>query len=101
MPLYELATHPATSAHPGTEVVIVVDDGAHVDAELLAGDGGDWVVVSDEVAVDDHRRDELLEQLQARAAVRGRDEDDDEAVDDEEDSFAAAGFEESEGYPEE
>src|SRR3712207_2916122 len=100
MELDELVTRPGTYVNPDTEMVIVVDDGAHVDAELLAGDGGDWVVVSDEVAVDDHRRDELLEQLQARATVRGRDEDDDEAVDDDEDSFAAAGFEESEGYPE-
>src|SRR3954470_19752191 len=101
MELDELVTRPGTYVNPDTEVVIVVDDGAHVDAELLAGDGGEWIVVSDEVPVDDHRRDELLERLQARAAASGAHHDDDEPVDEDDDSFAAAGFEESEGYPEE
>ena len=97
----ELVTRPGTYVNPDTEVVIVVDDGGHVDAELFAGGGAEWVVVSDEVPVDDHRRDELLERLQARAtgsAPAGLDED---TADEDDDSFASAGFEESEGYPDE
>ncbi len=100
MELDELVTHPGTYVNPDTEVVIVVDDGAHVDAELLAGDGGDWVVVSDEVPVDDHRRDELLEALQSRAGAGTAALDDEDRADEDDDSFASAGFEESEGYPE-
>src|SRR5919107_1390212 len=77
MELDELVTRPGTYVNPDTEVVVVVDDGGHVDAELLAGDDGEWVVVSDEVPVDDHRRDELLERLQARASSAGAAHDDD------------------------
>ncbi len=98
--LDELVTRPGTYVNPDTEIVIVVDDGGHVDAELLAGDGAEWIIVSDELPVDDHRRDELLDRLQARAAggVDGLDED---AAEGDEDSFAAAGFEESDGLPDE
>jgi hypothetical protein len=95
--LDELATRPGTYINADTEIVIIVDDGGHIDAELLAGDGAEWVAVSDEVPVDDHRRDELLEGLQARATGTGAVDDD---VDDDPD-FASAGFEESEGLPEE
>jgi hypothetical protein len=98
--LDDLVTRPGTYINPDTEVVIVVDDSAHVDAELLAGEGADWVVVSDDPAIDDHRRDELLERLQARAAAGGGDPDDGDDPVDDDDSFASAGFEESEGYPE-
>ena len=98
--LDELVTRPGTYVNPDTEVVVVVDDGGHVDAELFAGDDLDWVVVSDEVPVDDHRRDELLERLQARASAGGGGHDDDHDAEDEPD-FASAGFEESEGLPDE
>ena len=97
--LDELITRPGTYVNPDTEVVIVVDDGGHVDAELFADDDADWVVVSDEVPVDDHRRDELLERLQARASSGAGTQDDDHDADDDPD-FASAGFEESEGLPE-
>ena len=97
--LDDLVTRPGTYVNPDTEIVIVVDDGAHVDAELLAGDAGEWVVVSDDVPVDDHRRDVLLERLQARASAGGEAHDDDHDAEDDPD-FASAGFEESEGLPE-
>ncbi len=97
--LDDLATRPGVYVNPDTEVVIVVDDGGHVDAELFADGGADWVVVSDEVPVDEHRRDELLERLQARVTGGGAAGIDDDAADEDDDSFASAGFEESEGYP--
>ena len=93
--LEELATRPGTYVNPDTEIVIVVDDGGHLDAELLEGDGGEWVAVSDDVPIDEHRRDELLERLQARASAGARDTEDEEEDDDPD--FASAGFEESEG----
>jgi hypothetical protein len=92
--LEELVTRPGTYVNPDTEIVIVVDDGGHVDAELLEGDGADWIAVSDDVPIDEHQRDELLERLQARAgggAVEDPEEEDDDP------DFASAGFEESEG----
>ena len=98
--LDELVTRPGTYINPDTEIVVVVDDGGHVDAELLAGDDGEWVVVSDEVPVDDHRRDELLERLQARATTRASSHDDDHDAEEDDPDFASAGFEESEGLPE-
>ncbi|MDP9376012.1 MAG: hypothetical protein M3P40_00275 [Actinomycetota bacterium] len=95
--LDELHNRPGTYVNPDTEVVIVVDDSATIDAELFADSDadGDWLLVSDDVAVDETRRDEMLERLQLRAG-RGNsaplhDADDDEDVV-EEDDFRSAGF---------
>ena len=93
--LDELTTRPGTYVNPDTEIVIVVDDGGHVDAELLEGDGADWIAVSDEVPIDEHRRDELLEQLQAGAGAGGGADDDVDEDDEDDPDFASAGFEES------
>jgi len=44
-----------------------VDDSADLDGEIFnmeEFEGSDWVQVSDEVPVDEHRRDELLEDFQ-------------------------------------
>ena len=67
--LDELLHRPGTYVNPQTEVVVVVDDGGTVDAELLTGGRGegDWILVADEVPLDEHHRDELLEQLEVRA----------------------------------
>ncbi len=92
--LEELATRPGTYVNPDTEIVIVVDDGGHVDAELFDGDGADWIAVSDDVPIDEHQRDELLERLQARAGGGGVEDPEEE---DDDPDFASAGFEESEG----
>lgn len=80
--LDDLLHRPGTYVNPQTEVVIVVDDTSHVDAELLGG-GDEWVLVSDEVPLDVDRRDELVEALEGRArraggapAVLDHDEDD-------------------------
>jgi hypothetical protein len=85
--LDELATRPGTYFNPVTEILIVVDDSAHPGAELADTDEDlEWILVGDEVPLDDLQRDELLERLEVRAARAGeRDEvDDDEVVEEEE-----------------
>jgi hypothetical protein len=68
--LYEvedLLMQPGTYFNPQTEVVVVVDDSASLDQEVFnmeAYEGADWVRISDEVPVDEDRRDQLLETFQ-------------------------------------
>jgi hypothetical protein len=65
--LEELADVPGTYFNPQTEVLVVVDDSASIDQEVFnmeAYEGADWVMVSDEVPVDEEQRDRLLEQFQ-------------------------------------
>jgi hypothetical protein len=99
----ELVNRPGTYVNPQTEVVIVVDDSATVDAELFADsvDEGEWLLVSDDAPLDESRRDELLERLQRRAqrslaapALDEEDEDEDDTGDD----FSAAGFDDPSAY---
>ena len=68
--LDELATRPGTYFNPTTEVVVIVDDSASVDLELIeeADDGGEWILLGDDPAVDEHRRDELVEAFETRRA---------------------------------
>jgi hypothetical protein len=68
--LDELTQRPGTYVNPRTEIVLVVDDTATIDAELLGG-GDEWVLASDEVPLDGDRRDELMEALEARARRTG------------------------------
>ncbi len=66
--LDELLNRPGTYFNPQTEVLVVVDDSPELDAEIFnmeEFEGADWVLISDEVPVDEHRRDELLETFQA------------------------------------
>ncbi|HWT25700.1 MAG TPA: hypothetical protein VN213_19495 [Solirubrobacteraceae bacterium] len=84
--LDELAARPGTYFNPETEILIVVDDSAHPGAELAEnGDEGEWILVGDDVPLDDARRDEMLERLEVRAARAGEREelDDDEEVEEE------------------
>jgi hypothetical protein len=67
MQLEELADVPGIYFNPQTEVVVVVDDSASIDQEVFnmeAFEGADWVRISDEVPVDEERRDRLLEEFQ-------------------------------------
>ena len=68
--LDDLLHRPGTYVNPQTEIMIVVDDTAHLDAELL-GNTDDWVLVSDDVPLDNDRRDELVDGLEARARRAG------------------------------
>jgi hypothetical protein len=65
--LEELADVPGIYFNPQTEVVVVVDDSTSIDQEVFnmeAFEGADWVRISDEVPVDEEKRDKLLEQFQ-------------------------------------
>jgi hypothetical protein len=84
--LDELINRPGTYFNPQTEVLIVVDDSQEMDAEIFnmeEYEGADWVLISDELAVDENRRDELLEAFQTRHAPGTLGDDDLEVVDEE------------------
>jgi len=66
--LDELLVRPGTYFNPQTEVVVVVDDSSSIDAEIFnleEFEGADWVLVADDLPLDEPRRDELLERFQA------------------------------------
>lgn len=90
--LDELALRPGTYFNPQTEVMIVVDDSPEVDHELFEVDdfeASDWVQISEEMPLDEHRRDTLVERFQLAhqpgGALEGEDLGDEEDEDDEDD----------------
>lgn len=93
--LDELLIRPGTYFNPQTEVMVVVDDSPSMDAEIFnmeQFEGADWVLISDDLPVDEARRDELLENFQAtHHGGDGRqvlsDDDDDLDLDDDEDEL--------------
>jgi hypothetical protein len=88
--LDELATRPGTYFNPNTEIVLIVDDSASVDLELIediGDEGGEWLQLSDDAAVDEHRRDELVEAFETRRARSSAREDPDEDEPDEDDKL--------------
>jgi hypothetical protein len=63
----ELLMQPGTYFNPQTEVIVVVDDSTSLDQEVFnmeQYEGVDWVRVSDDVPIDEDRRDEVLERFQ-------------------------------------
>lgn len=86
--LDDLVNRPGTYFNPQTEVLVVVDDSPDLDTEIFdmeEVEGADWVLVSEELPVDEPRRDELLEKFQARHASTEDDEEDEVDLDDEDD----------------
>jgi hypothetical protein len=82
--LDELVNRPGTYFNPQTEVLIVVDDSPEMDAEIFnmeEYEGADWVLISDEVPVEENRRDELLETFQSHHQPGTLGEDDLELLD--------------------
>jgi hypothetical protein len=88
----ELINRPGTYFNPQTEVMVVVDDSPSLDTEIFnleEFEGADWILVSDDLPLDEAQRDEMLETFQA--TYRGGDgrsvgidpETDDEIVEDE------------------
>ena len=66
--LDDALVRPGTYFNPQTEVMIVVDDSASLDREIFnleEFEGADWVLVSDDVPVDEDQRDQLFEGFQA------------------------------------
>jgi hypothetical protein len=82
--LDELVNRPGTYFNPQTEVVVIVDDSPELDSEIFnmeEYEGTDWVLISDETPVEEHRRDELLEAFQVRYHPGAMTEDDDDIED--------------------
>jgi hypothetical protein len=66
--LEDLLVRPGCYLNPQTEIMVVVDDSPSIDGEIFnleEFEGADWVLISDEVPLDESRRDELLESFQA------------------------------------
>jgi hypothetical protein len=84
--LEDLVNRPGTYFNPQTEVLIVVDDSPELDAEIFnmeEFEGADWVLITDESPIDEHRRDELLERFQVHYHAGGISEEDEDDTDDE------------------
>src|SRR5205085_11511523 len=91
--LEDLVSRPGTYFNPQTEVLVIVDDSSSIDSEIFnmeAFEGADWVLISDDVPVDESQRDEMLETFQStyrggdgRAVANEDFEDDVDAEDDE------------------
>lgn len=63
----ELLNQPGTYFNPQTEVLVVVDDSTSLDQEVFNledYEGAEWVRISDDVPVDEDRRDEALVRFQ-------------------------------------
>ena len=66
-PLDEIVTRPGTYFNPQTEVLIVVDDSPDLDSEIFnmeEFEGADWVLISEDLPVDEAQRDEMIERFQ-------------------------------------
>lgn len=91
--LEDIVNRPGTYFNPQTEVLMIVDDSPELDGEIFnmeEFEGADWVRISDELPVDEDRRDELIERFQVHyhpgeATEDGADDTDDELeIDDQE-----------------
>src|SRR5262245_8493798 len=96
--LDELIIRPGTYFNPQTDVLLVVDDSPDIDTEIFnmeEYEGADWVLISDVLAIDEARREELVERFQ----VTGRpvsDESPDEDPFEEEEELEGVDVEELE-----
>ena len=91
--LDELTIRAGTYFNPQTEILIVVDDSADVDHQLFDADefeSTEWVLISEELPLDESKRDELIEGFQTSYQPGERsDEDDHDELDDEDDDVDA------------
>jgi len=65
--LDELTLRPGTYFNPQTEMMIVVDDSPEVDHELFEMDefdSNEWVLIAEDIPLDESRRDDLVERFQ-------------------------------------
>ena len=82
--LEELVNRPGSYFNPQTEVLVVIDDSPELDSEIFGMEefeGADWVQISDELPVDEHRRDELLEAFQVHLHAGSAEEEEDDGGD--------------------
>jgi hypothetical protein len=102
----DLANRPGTYFNPQTEVLVVVDDSTSIDTEIFnmeEFEGADWVLISDDVPVDEAQRDEILENFQAtyHGDAPVDDGDDDEEDDEDEDDDRPGFGDDAEGVGDE
>ena len=92
----DVLSRPGTYFNPQTEVLVIVDDSSSIDSEIFnmeEFEGADWVLISDDVPVDESQRDEILENFQATfhggdgRAVSDEDFDEEEEEDEDEDDY--------------
>jgi hypothetical protein len=104
----DLTNRAGTYFNPQTEVLVIVDDSSTIDSEIFNMEdfeGADWVLISDDVPVDEASRDEMLETFQS--TFRGGDgrmeNDDEDEEDDEDEDDDRPGFtdDDDEGYDDE
>jgi hypothetical protein len=84
--LDELVIRPGTYFNPQTEVLVVVDDSPNLDQEIFnmeEFEGAEWVLIADDLPVDEARRDELLETFQVHYHPGSVTSDSDDEPDDE------------------
>ena len=89
--LDDLLVRPGTYYNPDTSILLVVDDSAAVDADIFeeeAGGDGEWVLIGDDVPVDEQARDELIQRFEVRhhggaSGAVPADEDDEDVLEDE------------------
>ena len=94
--LEELLNRPGTYFNPQTEILVVVDDSPELDNEIFnmeEFEGADWVMVSDEVPVDEDHRDQLLERFQVSYHPGAVSDDGDETPDELEEDHQEVGRE--------
>src|ERR687894_1820069 len=66
--LDDLLIRPGAYFNPQTEVMVIVDDSPSIDTAIFnmeEFEGADWVLISDDLPVDEPQRDEMLESFQA------------------------------------
>jgi hypothetical protein len=83
--LEDLVLRPGTYYNPSTEVVLVIDDSTAIETGLIEeSDDAEWVLLGDEPAIDEHKRDEIVEAFETRGVGTGPESDDEEVEDEEE-----------------
>jgi hypothetical protein len=93
--LDELTLRPGTYFNPQTEILIVVDDSPEIAHEIFDADefdGVEWVLISEDSPLDEHKRDELVERFQlthppGAEPLSEEDVDEDEDEDEEDDEL--------------
>ena len=89
----DMLVRPGTYFNPQTEILIVVDDSPEIAHEIFDADefdGVEWVLISEDSPLDEHKRDELVERFQLThqpGAEPLSQEDLDEEDEDEEDEL--------------
>jgi hypothetical protein len=101
--LEDVVNRAGTYFNPQTEVLVIVDDSSSIDSEIFnmeEFEGADWVLISDDVPVEESQRDEILENFQSTFHSTDdldEDEDEEELDEDERDGYG----EEEDGYGDE